>query len=308
MRLKFFSILVILATLFLAWPNGAKANDNGINLDGYILQLQYCDDLIPIDPSDNSFDLSSYMGRPDFIFNIQNPSGEWATIQAHGATSDGLAAHNEPCHNDPNANDIYFTDSGNTEPLTIYWDSNSGFVVEVHRDQNSNTVWLTTASEVVPVPTPMPAPIDPPNFDINCNSLDYDANANGRLEDPEFFRAVDDWVGGNMADSCFFRMVDAWIGQTPLASAKISPANLMLQVRGQTISFALKNATSLQVFVYDLQGELVGQAQPAASRVNVKLSSSNGRPLANGVYIYEVRAKLANGSSFEQTKMIKILR
>ncbi|MBI1730256.1 PKD domain-containing protein, partial [Candidatus Acetothermia bacterium] len=49
----------------------------------------------------------------------------------------------------------------------------------------------------------------------------FDKNNNNKLDDTEFFAAVDAWIAGQISDIIFFKLVDLWISQGPITAASL---------------------------------------------------------------------------------------
>jgi PKD repeat protein len=99
----------------------------------------------------------------------------------------------------------------------------------------------------------------------------FDLNGNRRIDNDEFFRALDMWIQYKLRDLTFFKVMDAWIGQT-------------LVVEGSGLTH--KTQAALESYlIYDLNGQLVASASCSVfnqQSVQRKLSTEN---LLHGVYL-----------------------
>ena len=54
-------------------------------------------------------------------------------------------------------------------------------------------------------------------FDVQASSpdaCDYDANANGVIDDAELLDAIDDWIEGTISDAVLLQLIDWWVAAT----------------------------------------------------------------------------------------------
>jgi|GEM_PF-1474478 len=125
----------------------------------------------------------------------------------------------------------------------------------------------------------------------------YDTNGNGVIDDLEFFQAIRDWVDGVIDDTLFFQIVDAWVNQTRVAglSAQSVSVALSQSAQGLTLSAGGSDVAGIGLTVYDLQGRTVFARETAGTTLNWNYLSAEGKPVANGVYLYAVTVKGANG-------------
>ncbi|MBI1730334.1 PKD domain-containing protein [Candidatus Acetothermia bacterium] len=115
---------------------------------------------------------------------------------------------------------------------------------------------IVAAQDPVYVPTPITS---------------FDLNGNRRIDNDEFFRALDMWVQYKLRDLTFFKVMDAWIGQT-------------LVVEGSSIAHQAQAAPESHM-IYDLNGRLVASGSCSAfnrQSVQRKLSTEG---LPHGVYL-----------------------
>lgn len=129
------------------------------------------------------------------------------------------------------------------------------------------------------------APSSPPT-PPSSTVAQFDTNGNGRIEDSEFFAAVDEWIASQISDDLFFRLIDYWIAQTPVSAS------------GRGFS---QGGANIQLF--DLQGRLImDRAGVSASELRADTWT-----LANGVYIYVITHKV-EGSAVRQMGKLVVLR
>jgi hypothetical protein len=77
---------------------------------------------------------------------------------------------------------------------------------------------------------------------------------------------------------------------------------LELQIEGRGI-------VSSELKLYNLSGQLVLDAQGAGNRLSVATLDRNGRPLANGVYLYTVTVRGFDGKVIQsEVKKLVLLR
>lgn len=118
----------------------------------------------------------------------------------------------------------------------------------------------------------------------------FDLNGNRRIDNDEFFRALDMWVQYNLRDLTFFKVMDAWIGQT-------------LVVEGSSIAHQTQAAPEFYI-IYDLNGKLVASGSCSAidrQSLPRKLSREN---LPRGVYLVTSK-NCATGSVKESFALVQ---
>jgi len=131
----------------------------------------------------------------------------------------------------------------------------------------------------------------------------FDTNGNGVIDDSEFFNAIDMWVAGTLGDNLFFQVLDAWVAQTPISAAAASVNGLSLNSvalssssRATTFVADGQGIASLGVEIFTLSGQKIFSQTAASTRLTWNLSS-NGQPVSNGVYLYVVTVRGANGQA-----------
>ncbi|MBI1730997.1 neutral zinc metallopeptidase [Candidatus Acetothermia bacterium] len=148
--------------------------------------------------------------------------------------------------------------------------------------------------------TPNPTPPNPEPNALDVRAFDRDHNC--RLDDGEFFDAVDQWLSSGINDGLFFGTVDAWIGQTNLCAALTFSHQLTLSLsmppNRDLAIFEAKGlpVESMRVEVYDLNGRPMILQQTNNNSLRWDLRDSSGLRVANGVYLYRVRMQKMDGS------------
>lgn len=141
----------------------------------------------------------------------------------------------------------------------------------------------------------------------------FDTNNNGVIDDPEFFTAIDQWVAGRITDALFFQVLDAWVAQTPITSSSVKGLSLKaveLSASANALTFAAsgQGITSMGVKIYDLSGRTIFAQETPGTRLIWNLSA-NGQPVANGVYLYMVTVRGADGQILTtEVKKLVVLR
>jgi predicted metalloprotease len=146
---------------------------------------------------------------------------------------------------------------------------------------------------------------NPPPPNPEPNALDvraFDRDHNCKLDDGEFFGAVDQWISSGINDGLFFGTVDAWIGQTNLCAAVTSSHQLKLSLsvppNRDLAIFEARGAPieSMRVEVYDSSGRAIILQQTNSNTMRWNLRDSSGMRVANGVYLYRVLMQKMDGS------------
>jgi len=141
----------------------------------------------------------------------------------------------------------------------------------------------------------------------------YDTNGNGKIDDPEFFAAIQDWVDGLIDDTLFFQIVDAWVNQTQIAglSGQGAGATVTLSqtTQGLVLSAGGPNVAAIGLRVFDLNGRAVYTAETEGTTLSWNYLGSEGAPVANGVYLYVVEIKDASGNVLtSEVKKLVVVR
>ena len=132
----------------------------------------------------------------------------------------------------------------------------------------------------------------------------YDLNSNCTLDDSEFFRVLDDWLGNSASDDMFFDAVDAWINQTGICAVSASAVeglsldSIVLSQSSNHIALrALGNRIdSSTIEVFGLNGQSIYQAESVGSSLRWNMRTTEGQALSNGVYLYRVTVRSHDGA------------
>jgi hypothetical protein len=143
----------------------------------------------------------------------------------------------------------------------------------------------------------------------------FDANGNCVIDDPEFFNAIDQWIAGRVSNELFFRVVDAWISQTNVcvgsSAIKLELDGVELRATGRGVVFEARGQgiASLGVEIYSLSGERIFAREVSGTQLTWTQSTDDGRPVANGVYLYVVTVKGADGQVLQsEVRKLVVLR
>ena len=158
---------------------------------------------------------------------------------------------------------------------------------------------------------PSPSPGPTPGGGVG----QFDANGNCRIDDAEFFNAIDRWVSGQIDNALFFDVVDAWISQSDVCVSSATVEGLesvtlkASQQGGITFAARGQGIASLGVQVYDLAGRTVFARETAGPHLRWDYLNVNGRPVANGVYLYVVTVRDRDGRiAHSQVRRLVVLR
>lgn len=156
-------------------------------------------------------------------------------------------------------------------------------------------------------------PHDPGDFPF----ARFDTSGNGMIDDPELMTMMDAWLRNDLTDDQFLQGMDFWISgrQVRSSAAPATSSNDRLTVatssRGQTLTFRAQaeNVAAMQVDVYGLDGRPVFSGETSGSQLAWHMGTSEGGPVANGVYLYRVTARTSDGHlQRSQPARIPILR
>ncbi|MBI3642984.1 S8 family serine peptidase [Candidatus Acetothermia bacterium] len=118
----------------------------------------------------------------------------------------------------------------------------------------------------------------------------FDLNHNALIEDGEFFKAVDKWIGRQINDTLFFQVLDAWTSQVAVQSNESDHGNkkpFRLSYSGRSVQFAAGVDTDrMSLEIYDSNGRKIYADQSSCAELRWNFQSSGGRVVANGVYLY----------------------
>ncbi len=125
---------------------------------------------------------------------------------------------------------------------------------------------------------------------------EYDANANDRLDRPEFNEIVAAWNAGRLSDRAVQKAYELYRSGTSLGSAG-GPSRLALVQDASRARFAWRGLgiRDMHVRIYDLAGDLVYNGRTPGSELVWRLQNQRGEPVANGVYLYVVQAATSQG-------------
>jgi hypothetical protein len=150
---------------------------------------------------------------------------------------------------------------------------------------------------------------------INPFSLKrFDVNNNERLDDLEFFVAIDQWVDGRLGDELFFAAIDAWVSQKPMEGSSAllrEPIVLGVHDKASSVTFVVRSSgiSSVRVDVFDLSGQRIFTGESAGARLIWNLSTLAGQPVANGVYLYVVTVRGTDGRELRSNvKKLMVLK
>jgi hypothetical protein len=153
-----------------------------------------------------------------------------------------------------------------------------------------------TQLEEADVAPPFATPAHPPAFDVsdfNCNNItSADVAAIGQL-------ALHGASASDLAQAA---------ASMPL---QIRALNVQPSFRGRTLQIRVEGSgiTGLELAVYDLAGRLVASETANGNRLIFRVLSANGQPLANGVYLYTVTVRGANGQAIRaEVRKLVVLR
>lgn len=170
-------------------------------------------------------------------------------------------------------------------------------------------------------PAPSPSPESP-----NLMML-LDSNGNDRIDQAELQQAIRYWIEGRVVpgtiqvlDDCWIKAVaQLWVTNTSIQNAasiscavsnstvaSVNTAQAALHVQAlawqaphlmqRTLIVSGQNIASVQLQVYDLNGQLQLQRHNTGSQLRFSLLNQKGQPLANGVYLVMVTVQGNDGT------------
>lgn len=164
-------------------------------------------------------------------------------------------------------------------------------------------------------------PVQPPEEGEGGSPLKrFDLNNNDLIDDPEFFAIIDAWVAGELDDATFFLAIDLWVIRRPISSISMGSQGqgerarfaLGVHPRRGEIVFAVRGAreiVSLRVEIYSLTGQRVFARTASSSQLIWNLSTLEGQPIANGVYLHRVIAWGSDGTVWQSgIRKLAVLR
>lgn len=164
--------------------------------------------------------------------------------------------------------------------------------------------FLTAASE------PSFLPVEAPPGGGSAHPLKrFDVNGNDLIDDPEFFAIIDAWIAGQLDDPTFFQAIDLWVSQRPLSSASAElRAGGELRLGRSGVEFTLRGAgiASWGVEIYALDGRRLFARETTGTKLYWNYLDMDGSPVANGVYLYMVTVRGADGR-VERSRVKKLV-
>lgn len=130
----------------------------------------------------------------------------------------------------------------------------------------------------------------------------FDLNGNGRVDDPELFKAIDEWVSGKISDQTFFALIDLWV----------QGANLNALGRSPVPESRREQVLSLEIF--DLSGRAVLKhplrlsADHSRSLGHVLSTLRQRTNLPNDVYLYVATVRASEGRIQRVVGKVLLLR
>ncbi len=112
---------------------------------------------------------------------------------------------------------------------------------------------------------------DEPTF-VPTPITSFDEDRNRRIDNDEFFKALDMWIANRLRDISFFEVLDAWLGQT-----------LVVEVRGfgsTSVSTRLHSYA-----VYTLNGRLIQNAACSGAQLQMESRHLINKKLSRGTYL-----------------------
>jgi len=129
----------------------------------------------------------------------------------------------------------------------------------------------------------------------------FDVNGDNRLDDGEFFAAIDAWVEGRLNTELFFLAVDIWVENSTIIATRTIESSGSLSVNAQstpagyTFSAEGVDAQQISVTILDAHGAMIFERQQAGRTLSWSGLDSSGTPVANGTYFYMIKTMGADG-------------
>lgn len=143
----------------------------------------------------------------------------------------------------------------------------------------------------------------PPDTGGQDGLLGLDSNANCTLETSEFLAAIDGWIDRLIGDDLFFEAIDAWIEASDICPSTAGTERMdTLRVHTQATDRAVRfsalhpGVASISVRVFSLEGRRIFASTGNGSRLSWHLRGPDGKPVANGSYLYRVTVHEMDGS------------
>ena len=194
-----------------------------------------------------------------------------------------------------------------------YWEYWSNTDVNGDGDMNDPIIGIVRTAAATTRTTTPAVSTTPPSRNSVGSAIEFDTNGNSRIEDVEFFDAIDAWVNGSVGNDLFFEIVDAWISSSSVSGAELSvsqSASLNVQQNARAMSFEVKgfSASATSVQILDLNGNTVANERSNGNRLVWNMRSDQGQVVANGVYFYVITAEGENGVWQSEVRKIAVLR
>lgn len=143
------------------------------------------------------------------------------------------------------------------------------------------------------------------------NIINFDGNNNGRIEDLEFFGALEAWIREEIDNLIFFQLVDAWTQQVLVQTVEEKPTfepTVQINTAPNHIIFTASNYARLtNVMIHDAAGRQVYAGSAEGNLLRWDVRSSRGSILANGVYFYTLFVEI-DGHMTRQTGKMAVIR
>jgi len=142
------------------------------------------------------------------------------------------------------------------------------------------------------------------SFSIGMGELtslnQFDTNKNKKIDDSEFFSVIDLWVTSTIRDELFFAVIDAWVSQKSLKASTTpsrKPVAPAIRFNKGSITFTARglSAAQLRVDVFDLRSRRIFTQESLEGQLMWNLRAQDDQPIANGVYLYVVTVRGADG-------------
>jgi hypothetical protein len=183
---------------------------------------------------------------------------------------------------------------------------------------------------VTPIGSGTPAPAPPGGPSVSGSLLQIadalDTDHNNKIDDDEIKTADVDWTTGQaitgtnltIGDDAMKQLFQMWVTSEAITAAGTSAASAnlsSLQVRAieartldtHSVRFVAEGQgiTGMEAQVFDLSGKLIFDQETTGPTLTFRGLGTDGRPLANGVYLYVVTTRGSNGQ--QRTSEVKKL-
>jgi hypothetical protein len=175
---------------------------------------------------------------------------------------------------------------------------------------------ITPSGGTPPPPSPSGGP--PVGGSLLQIAQALDVNHNNKIDDDEIKTADVDWTTNQMiagtnltiGDDAMKQLFQMWVTSAPITAAGTSAAGTTrlpgLQVRAieartldtHSVRFVVEGqgVTGMEAQVFDLSGRLIFNQDMTGTTLTFRGLGADGRPLANGVYLYTVSVRGSDGS------------